>query len=433
MKKIHMRGRVRRDKKRRILRAGESVRIDGKYQFKYMVNGRQKFLYSWKLEPTDPLPPGRKPCLSLREMEDSLEVKLVICPNAHSDSMTVLELVQRYLMLKKGVKPNTLSNYKFVVNALKKERFAQKAIGKVKMSDAKLWLVKLQSEGKGYSSIHSIRGVVRSAFQMAVDDEILWRNPFNFEMKEVLINDSVRREALPKRDMRIFLDFIKNDSHYKRYYEGIFILFHTGLRVSEFCGLTVNDIDLEKRTINVDKQLQKGNGKYYILSTKTKAGARLLPMTDEVYRCFVTILERRRPPKVEPIIDGVGKFLYYDKNGNPMIALHWEHYFKYSVRKYNNIYKYQLPRITPHICRHTYCTNMALSGVSAKTLQYLMGHSDISITLNVYTHIKFDDAQKKVELIQIRQQKEMENVRKELEQVGEIQPKVIRFPKVSAE
>lgn len=130
MKKIHMRGRVRRDKKRRILRAGESVRIDGKYQFKYMVNGRPKFLYSWKLEPTDPLPPGRKPCRSLREMEDSLEVKLVICPNAHSDSMTVLELVQRYLMLKKGVKPNTLSNYKFIVNALKKDPFPRRPLGR---------------------------------------------------------------------------------------------------------------------------------------------------------------------------------------------------------------------------------------------------------------------------------------------------------------
>lgn len=196
--KKRMIGRIRRDKKRRILRPGESVRIDGKYQFKYMVDGKPKFFYSWKLEPTDPLPPGRKPCRSLREMEDSLEVRLVICPNANSDSMTVLELVQRYLLLKKSVKPNTLTNYRFVVNALKKEPFSQKAIGKVKMSDAKLWLVKLQSEGKSYSSIHSIRGVVRPAFQMAVDDEILWRNPFNFELKEVLINDSVRREALSK-------------------------------------------------------------------------------------------------------------------------------------------------------------------------------------------------------------------------------------------
>lgn len=70
---------------------------------------------------------------------------------------------------------------------------------------------------------------------------------------------------------------------------------------------------------------------------------------------------------------------------------------------------------------------MALSGISAKTLQYLMGHSDISITLNVYTHIKFDNAQKKVELVQQRQQKEMENVRKKLEQVGAIRPKIIPF------
>ena len=150
-------------------------------------------------------------------------------------------------------------------------------------------------------------------------------------------------------------------------------------------------------------------------------------MTDEVYQCFLMILKNRKSPKVEPIIDGIGNFLFYDANGNPTVAMHWEHYFSHAVKKYNSIYKYQLPKITPHVCRHTYCTNMALSGVSAKTLQYLLGHSDISITLNVYTHIKFDDAQKEVELVQVQQQKEMENVRKELEQMGEIQPKIIPF------
>lgn len=423
-----LRGPIRRDKKRRVLRPGETIRADGRYQFKYMVDGKPKFFYSWKLEPTDPLPAGRKPCKSLREMEESLEVRSIICPNSDDDTMTVMELVQRYLSLKTGVKPNTRINYNFVVNALMKDPFSKKPIGKVKMSDAKLWLVKMQSEGRGYSSIHSIRGVVRPAFQMAVDDEILWRNPFNFEMREVLINDSVKREAISRKDMRIFLDFLKNDRHFKKYYEAVFILFHTGLRISELCGLTVGDIDLEKRTINVDKQLQRDTkGKRYIISTKTKAGARLLPMTNDVYDCFTAILRHRKPPKVEPIIDGIGNFLFYDANGNPTVAMHWEHYFNHMVKKYNDIYKYQLPKITPHVCRHTYCTNMALSGVSAKTLQYLMGHSDISITLNVYTHIKFDDAQKEVELVQEQQQKEMENVRKELEQVGEIQPKIIPF------
>lgn len=263
---------------------------------------------------------------------------------------------------------------------------------------------------------------------MAVDDEILWRNPFNFEMKEVLINDSIKREAVSRKNMRLFLEFLKNDRHYKKYYEAVFILFHTGLRISEFCGLTVGDIDMEHHTINVDKQLQRDiRGKRYIISTKTKAGARLLPMTEVVYQCFAEILRCRKPPKVEAIIDGYGNFLYYDKNGNPLVAMHWEHYFDRAVNKFNRIYQYQIPKITPHVCRHTYCTNMALSGVSAKTLQYLMGHSDISITLNVYTHIKFDDAQKEVELVQQRQQKEMENVRKELEQVGAIRSKIIPF------
>lgn len=419
---------IRRDKKKRKLRPGETVRADGRYQFKYQLNGKPKFFYSWKLEPTDPLPAGKKPCKSLRELEKDLEIRSAICPNRDDDTMTVMELVQRYLAVKTGVKPNTRTNYNFVVNLLAKDPFSQKPIGKVKMSDAKLWLVKMQSEGKGYSSIHSVRGVVRPAFQMAVDDEILWRNPFNFEMKEILINDSVKREAVSRKDMRLFLEFLKNDRHYKKYYEAVFILFHTGLRISEFCGLTVGDIDMEKRTINVDKQLQRDTtGRRYIISTKTKAGARMLPMTEEVYQCFAEILRRRKPPKVEAMIDGHGNFLYYDKNGNPLVAMHWEHYFGRAVNKYNRIYRYQLPTITPHVCRHTYCTNMALSGVSAKTLQYLMGHSDISITLNVYTHIKFDDAQKEVELVQQRQQKEMENVRKELEQVGAIRPKIIPF------
>lgn len=376
---------IRRDKKKRKLRPGETVRADGRYQFKYQLNGKPKFFYSWKLEPTDPLPAGKKPCKSLRELEKDLDIRSAICPNHDDDTMTVMELVQRYLAIKTGVKPNTRTNYNFVVNLLAKDPFSQKPIGKVKMSDAKLWLVKMQSEGKGYSSIHSVRGVVRPAFQMAVDDEILWRNPFNFEMKEILINDSVKREAVSRKDMRLFLEFLKNDWHYKKYYEAVFILFHTGLRISEFCGLTVGDIDMGKRTINVDKQLQRDTtGRRYIISTKTKAGARMLPMTEEVYQCFAEILRFRKPPKVEAMIDGYGNFLYYDKNGNPLVAMHWEHYFGRAVNKYNRIYRYQLPTITPHVCRHTYCTNMALSGVSAKTLQYLMGHSDISITLNVY-------------------------------------------------
>ena len=95
---------------------------------------------------------------------------------------------------------------------------------------------------------------------------------------------------------------------------------------------------------------------------------------------------------MEPLIDGHSGFLYLDKNGMPMVALHWEKYFEHIVEKYNRTYKIEMPKITPHVCRHTFCSNMAKSGMNPKTLQYIMGHSDISVTLNTYSHVGFEDA-----------------------------------------
>ena len=109
--------------------------------------------------------------------------------------------------------------------------------------------------GKNYSSIHTIRGVLRPAFQMAVDDDILVKNPFGFQLAGVLVNDAVTREAISKDQMRKFLKFVHDDVVYCKYYEVVYILFHTGMRISEFCGLTLKDIDLENRTVNIDHQL----------------------------------------------------------------------------------------------------------------------------------------------------------------------------------
>ena len=103
-------------------------------------------------------------------------------------------------------------------------------------------------------------------------------------------------------------------------------------------------------------------------------------------------MAKRQTPKVDPLIDGYSGFLYLDKNGMPMVALHWEKYFEHIVEKYNKIYKAEMPKITPHVCRHTFCSNMAKSGMNPKALQYIMGHSDISVTLNTYSHVGFEDA-----------------------------------------
>ena len=391
----------RRDNKGRVLRNGESQRKDGRFMYKYTDNaGNIKYVYSWKLVKTDTVPKGAKDDLSLREKEKlihrDLEDDIVPC----GGEMTVLDLVKKYVSQKTGVKHNTEANYKFVINIIKKEDFGKKRIDKVKLSDAKGWLIKLQSDGREYSTIHSMRGVVRPAFQMAVDDDLIRKKPFEFQLATVVVNDSVTREALTRKQERAFLKFVKEDKHFSIYYEGIYILFKTGLRISEFVGLTIADIDLKNGVINVNHQLQrKRNMEYVIEETKTECGTRLVPMTDEVKKCFRKIIENRKKPKTEPMIDGKVGFLYLDKNDMPMVALHWEKYFQHICEKYNKIYKAEMPKVTPHVCRHTFCSNMAKSGMNPKTLQKIMGHSDIGVTLNTYTHVGFDDIQKEMKKI----------------------------------
>lgn len=395
----------RRDRKNRVLRNGESQRADGRYAYVYVdSSGKQRFLYSWKLEDTDKVPQGKRECVSLRTKVKNLKKDLENGISFDGGKMTVLQLIEKYVGQKTGVRHNTQANYNFVINVIKKEEFGAKRIDKVKLSDAKEWLIKLQSDGRGYSTIHAVRGVVRPAFQMAVDDDLIRKNPFEFQLSTVVVNDSVTREAITREQEQLFLEFVKNDKHFSRYYDAIYILFYTGLRISEFAGLVERDIDFKNEKIRVDRQLQrKRNMEYVIESTKTPSGVRYIPMTSEVKKCFQRIIENRPKPRIEPVVDGYSGFLYLDKNYMPMVALHWEKYFQRMVEKYNKIYKVQMPKITPHICRHTFCSNMAKSGMNPKTLQYIMGHSDIGVTLNTYTHVGYEDAQKEMRRVHGKQ------------------------------
>ena len=385
---------IRRDNKNRKLLTGESQDKDGRYRYKYNdAFGNRKSVYSWRLTESDPYPKGKRKDISLREKEKQIRKELEDGISPDGRSMTVLELVQKYVNLKRGVKHNTKANYNFVINIIKKEKFGSRMIDTITMSDAKEWLIKLQDDGRGYSSIHSIRGVLRPAFQIAEDDNLIHKNPFEFQLATVVCNNSVTREAVTRKQERDFLKFIKEDHHFCKYYDAIYILFNTGLRISEFCGLTISDIEFDNHRIKVDHQLQRKRNMEYVIETpKTEKGKRYVPMMNDVEESFRRIIENRKNPKIEPMIGGYVGFLCLDKNEMPMVALHWEKYFQHIREKYNKIYRIQMPKVTPHVCRHTFCSNMAKSGMNPKTLQYIMGHADISVTLNTYTHLQFDDA-----------------------------------------
>ena len=122
--------------------------------------------------------------------------------------------------------------------------------------------------------------------------------------------------------------------------------------------------------------------------------------TGNVVTALKNILANRKKLSKEWIIDGYSGFLLLDKNGNPKVAMHIEHHMQWALKKYRKLHPDKpLPKITPHVFRHTFCTNMANAGMDLKSLQYLMGHSDAGVTMNVYTHASYDHAEQSMQKI----------------------------------
>ena len=391
----------RKDKRGRILHEGETQDISGRYRFSYTTQtGKRKSFYSWRLTITDPLPRGKRECVPLRERErevyrtEIMWKNNVFCPQ----KITVYDLAMRYATRKKNVKRTTKAGYGTVCNMLEMDPFGSKDITSVRAKDAMAWLIELQEQGKSHSTICTVRALLRNAFKEAVLNEWIYKNPFDgFSVSDVIENNTGKRIALTEEEEARFIAFVKEDKHFCRYYDAIFILLHTGMRISEFCGLTKKDVDMDKRQIRINHQLQRIRDTVYCEgSPKTKAGNRMLPMEDEVYECFQRVLEQRPKLKEEPVIDGYSGFLFLDKNNRPTVSMHWQHYFQRIVKKFNKHHSYQLPLITPHVLRHTYCTRKAMCGINPNILQYLMGHSSIEVTLGYYTHARYEDAKREL-------------------------------------
>ena len=150
----------RKDHKGRILRTGESQRKDLIYQYRYTdIQGKRQTIYSSDLK-------------ELREKEKEIQKQLDEGIDYAAGKVTVIALVERYISLKQGMRYNTKVGYNFVLNLIKKEDFGYRQIRDIKVSDAQQWIMKLHSDGKGYSTITSVRGVVKPAFQMAYNEDI---------------------------------------------------------------------------------------------------------------------------------------------------------------------------------------------------------------------------------------------------------------------
>ena len=369
----------RKDKKGRIFRSGEGQRPNKTYFYRYHRNGDKKWSYVYA------------PTLEeLRQKEEVIQRDLLDGIDYAGGEITVAELVDRYINLRRGLKENSMRAYGSAINRIHTDPFGSRMIRSVRLSDGKGWFVSLHDKGLKQNTIGILQSVLRPAFEMAADDDMIRKNPFKFKLSDVIPNDAYVRSALTKAQQERYLQFIR-DHGKDNYYDDIVILLGTGLRVSELYGLTKADIDFDRRCIHIHKQLCRTADKpYFVAPPKTSSGNRTIPMTDTVYMALKRVLKNRASPKVEMPVDGCTGFIFLDKAGKPKVAMHLENFMRGLQRKHPWALDGDFPKVTPHVLRHTFCTNMQQAGIDIKSLQYLMGHSNASVTLDVYTHTDYN-------------------------------------------
>lgn len=387
----------RKDSKGRILKTGESQRSDGRYAFKYTdTYGKPQFVYSWKLVPTDPTPSGKRKDISLREKEKEIQRDIDDGIDTVGKRMTVCELYAKQTGIRSDVVLNTKKGRQQLMNILSADPLGTKRIDSVKLSDAKEWAVRMHENGYAYKTISNYKRSLKAAFYTAINDDLIRKNPFDFDIKTVLTDDTAPKVILTREQEENLIAFAQSDKIYRKYADEIIILLNTGLRISELCGLTVSDIDFESEKINIDHQLLHDTKiGYYINKPKTKKGIRQIPMLagSKAYEAFQRTIENHSNNNNANTleIDGYKDFLFLNRNGYPKVSTDYKSMLNNLVRKYNKKHTDSLPHITPHSLRHTFCSRMANAGINPKALQFIMGHSNITMTLDYYTHVSIDE------------------------------------------
>lgn len=382
----------RKDSHGRVLKEGESERKAGGYDYRWRTGrGQRHSIYAKTLE-------------ELREKEEAILRDKSNGIRSEARNVTLNDMFDMWVELKRGLKDNTFQNYQYMYTQFVYENLGKMKVNQIKSSDVRRFYNLLADERNlKIATIDNVHTVLHQVLQLAVEDDYLRSNPSDNalkELKQAHNMDTEKKRALTIEEQQVFMDFLESSRQYNHWKPIFAVMLGTGLRVGEVTGLRWEDLDFENKTISVNHTLvyynHKENGCYFNVHTpKTKAGSRIVPMTQSVEEAFE---QERNYQKALGIscqvqLDGYSNFVFVNRFGNVQHQGTLNKALRRIIRDCNDeiLEKAKgasvtlLPRFSCHNLRHTFATRMCEAGVNMKVVQDVLGHADIGTTMNIYT------------------------------------------------
>lgn len=400
---------ARKDPKGRALRKGEIYReSDGRYAYGYVdPYGKRKFIYSKDLK-------------KLREREEKLFKDQLDGLNVYVMGKASLNFVfDRYISTKSELRETTYTNYTYMYDRFVREGFGKRKIGEIKYSDVLYFYYDLLNDrGLQVNTLETIHTVLHPTFQLAVRDDIIRNNPSDGVMAEIKKKNTKKknmRHALTIEQQRAFMNYIASSPVFV-YWNPIFtVLLGTGCRIGEVVGLRWSDVDMEKRTIDINhsmtyypRRTDTYKCEFKVSLPKTEAGIRILPMMQPVYEALQSEYERQKEDGFcTAVVDGMSGFIFSNRFGmihNPaainrairrIIEAHnAEEIIKAKKEKREPVI---IPHFSCHHLRHTFCSRFCENETNIKIIQEIMGHASIETTMDIYAEVNSDKKKESIE------------------------------------
>lgn len=420
----------RKDPKGRKLREGENWRNDGRYSYRYtdVRTGKRLTVYAQDL-----------PELREKEKQIAKDMEDNILTDGAIKKMTLNTLFERYMATRELADTTRVSYVRAWENRVKDE------IGNIKVvqllpSHIKAYYAKLSKAGYAYSTIKYIHNLLYPALEMAVDDDIIRKNPAKSSISDYG-KPAEEKEALTVSQQEKFMEFVKQSNVYNTYYPMFTIMIGTGLRCGEICGLQWNDVHFDENMVEVNHTLVYYNhrnekGCYFNVHTpKTAAGNRQIPMTDDVREAFLRekAYQDFNDLRCKSVMDGYTNFIFINRFGHVQHQGTLNKALRRIIRDCNDreLSKGRknpvlLPNFSCHSLRHTFTTRLVEAGINIKVIQELCGHTRSDTTLDVYTTVTKELKQREFGNFEqkLKQQKE------EWKQISENQGRLKRISRI---